>query len=721
MTDQPSRVRFGDVIVDRGAFRVTRDGRDLTLEPRAVDVLLYLLDRPGRLVSKHDLIAEVWKGTAVTDNALTRVVAQLRKALGDEARDARYIETIPTRGYRFIADVGPADQPAAVEPAREAGRAPGRLAPILWTGGAIAAVAIAVAAIRYGTGVDRAPRRPLDAAPVQVTFSQALDLFQSFSPDGQSLAYSSSRSGVFQIYVASLTPGGREVQVTEGDGQFVQPAWAPDGRFLAYHSMARGGIWIVPATGGTPRQMAPFGSQPAWSPDSTRLAFQSGPVADLSPEAFGAVPPSAVWVVSIESGERAQLTRPDEPTGGHAGPAWSPDGRFIVFSARRYPSSGLWRVAAQGGTPVRLEMPALGPWISDPAWSADGRSIAFSTVFELWRLPVDPATGDAAGEPGRLAGPSASALRNPSFSPDGARLAYSLVSLASNLWGVRLTGAGEAAGAAFAITRDTSRRNTLPAIAPDGARVAYQSTRAGTGVDVWVAPVDGSGGRQLTTHPGFDGQPVWLGGPKGLAYLSARGHVVSVRLMDPDSGEDRELVARSLDDESLGDATIRMTPVSPDGLRIALALVRDGVSNIWVREIDGGPARQVTFDAEFAAWPNWSPDGRSIAYEVKRGDDTHVAVVSSEGGEPRLLTEGAGSHWPYGWSPDGRRIAYASLQRGVWNVWWVSLDDGSRRQVTAYGSPGVYVRYPAWSPTGDLLVYEFGEVRGNVWTIAPPG
>jgi len=232
--------------------------------------------------------------------------------------------------------------------------------------------------------------------------------------------------------------------------------------------------------------------------------------------------------------------------------------------------------------------------------------------------------------------------------------------------------------------------------------------------------VDGSGGRQLTTHPGFDGQPVWLGGPKGLAYLSARGHVVSVRLMDPDSWEYRELVARSLDDESLGDATIRMTPVSPDGLRIALALVRDGVSNIWVRELDGGPGRQITFDAEFAAWPNWSPDGRSIAYEVKRGDDTHVAVVSSEGGEPRLLTEGAGSHWPYGWSPDGRRIAYASLLRGVWNVWWVSLDDRSRRQVTTYGSPGVYVRYPAWSPTGDLLVYEFGEVRGNVWTIAVP-
>ena len=206
-----------------------------------------------------------------------------------------------------------------------------------------------------------------------------------------------------------------------------------------------------------------------------------------------------------------------------------------------------------------------------------------------------------------------------------------------------------------------------------------------------------------------------------VAQVLTPGETVSVRALDPDDGADRALFARALDDESLADSTVTLTPLSPDGLRVALALVRDGVSNIWVRALDDDrPARQITFDTEFAGWPNWSPDGRSIAYEIQRGDDSHVAVVSSDGGEPRVLTDGPGSHWPHGWSPDGRRVAYASLRNGVWNVWWVSLDAVAHQQLTTYGSPGVYVRYPAWSPAGDLVAFEFGEVRGNIWTIGLP-
>ncbi len=77
------------------------------LEPKAFEVLRHLLHNPDRLVSKQELFDTVWERTAVTDNALTRVVAQLRRAIGDDARDARYIETVPTRGYRFIGRIEP--------------------------------------------------------------------------------------------------------------------------------------------------------------------------------------------------------------------------------------------------------------------------------------------------------------------------------------------------------------------------------------------------------------------------------------------------------------------------------------------------------------------------------------------------------------------------------------------------------------------------------------
>src|SRR4051794_8556654 len=95
--------RFGDVCVDLRRLIVTRDGAPVELEPKAFDVLRHLLEHADRLVTKDELMEAVWRDTFVTPNVLTRAVAQLRRALGDDAREARYIETVSRRGYRFIA------------------------------------------------------------------------------------------------------------------------------------------------------------------------------------------------------------------------------------------------------------------------------------------------------------------------------------------------------------------------------------------------------------------------------------------------------------------------------------------------------------------------------------------------------------------------------------------------------------------------------------------
>ena len=97
--------QFDDVTVQPDAFRVEKFGRPVSLEPKSIRLLVYLIEHRSRAVGKEELLREVWPDAAVTDNALTRVVAQLRKALGDHAKVARYIETIPTLGYRFIPEV----------------------------------------------------------------------------------------------------------------------------------------------------------------------------------------------------------------------------------------------------------------------------------------------------------------------------------------------------------------------------------------------------------------------------------------------------------------------------------------------------------------------------------------------------------------------------------------------------------------------------------------
>lgn len=94
--------RFGEIEWRASSHELLRNGKALHIEPKALRVLTYLIMNGHRLVGKDELIQQVWDGLAVTDNALTRIIAHLRRELGDDARCPRYIQTLHTLGYRFI-------------------------------------------------------------------------------------------------------------------------------------------------------------------------------------------------------------------------------------------------------------------------------------------------------------------------------------------------------------------------------------------------------------------------------------------------------------------------------------------------------------------------------------------------------------------------------------------------------------------------------------------
>jgi len=101
----PASWTFDAVTVDPATFRVLVNGVPQALEPKSFRLLQFLIEHRDRVVSKEEIFQAVWAGAFVTDNALTRVVAQIRKAIGDDPKQPRYIETVPTIGYRFIAPV----------------------------------------------------------------------------------------------------------------------------------------------------------------------------------------------------------------------------------------------------------------------------------------------------------------------------------------------------------------------------------------------------------------------------------------------------------------------------------------------------------------------------------------------------------------------------------------------------------------------------------------
>jgi DNA-binding winged helix-turn-helix (wHTH) protein/Tfp pilus assembly protein PilF len=108
--------KFGDFVVDGGAYRLLRDGTNIPLSPKIIDLLLFLAARPSVLVSKDDLFRALWPDVAVTDNALTQAVSELRQALGDDPASPRYVQTVARRGYRFISPVEAIASAAAMAP-----------------------------------------------------------------------------------------------------------------------------------------------------------------------------------------------------------------------------------------------------------------------------------------------------------------------------------------------------------------------------------------------------------------------------------------------------------------------------------------------------------------------------------------------------------------------------------------------------------------------------
>src|SRR5579862_9442671 len=97
--------RFLEFELSEADFCLSRGGQRIALEPKALRVLTLLVSRAGHLVDKQELLSSVWPDTFVEENTLTRTIGILQRELGDTSRDSKIIETVPTRGYRFIAPV----------------------------------------------------------------------------------------------------------------------------------------------------------------------------------------------------------------------------------------------------------------------------------------------------------------------------------------------------------------------------------------------------------------------------------------------------------------------------------------------------------------------------------------------------------------------------------------------------------------------------------------
>jgi len=711
---------FGDFRVETSSFRLVKAGEPVELEPKALELLIFFLENGNQMLGKTQILNAIWGDAFVTENALSREIALLRKALGDDSKQPKYIETVQGRGYRFVAPVK--ELPATQRPS-EAVPAAVEVQPVVavklrrWstgksiTVGFVGVLLLVVLGLTLWLQSTTSVRRKS-----QVTFSSGLDFYPTFSPDGNSLAYCSDASGKFEIYVRQLASGGTEVAITSDGAQNVEPAWSPDGRWLAYHSKIKEGIWLVSALGGQPRRLTDFGARPAWSPDGSQIVFQSADAGTYAAMEVGAPPDSTIWTVAVAEGTLLQITHPQAPLQrgptGHTAPQWSPDGKRIIFSN----ADGIWSIDPSGGVASSV---LASPFAYDAVFAPNGRTIFFSSADNegpgIWMISVNPKTGSALGPGRKLHNLGAAVAHDLAVSPDGRHLLFSGITTFDNLYSVTLDASGKIAGSPTALTHDTRLRKALPAISPDGRTVAFDVLEPSSPFQIWTVESDGRNPQQVSSNGGVF--PSWL--PTGdliwLPHASHGGGII------PPHGS-LEIVARDHTSGAVrkigwGPSQISFAHLSPDGKRVAYQTTEGGVINVWTMRLSDGTPEQITAAKHSVGWPCWSPDGKLLAVEEKIGEDTQIGIVSSEGGTISQLTKTPGQSWPYSWSPDGDRIAFAGFRQGQWNVYSVSRTTGKETQITHFSQPGIYVRYPAWSPAGRQIVFEYGESKGNIWLL----
>lgn len=385
------RVQFGLFEADLKTGELRRSGVRVRLQSQPFKLLAALLKQPGEIVTREELQQQLWDAdtTVDFDHSLGIAVNKLRDALGDSADNPRFVETLPKRGYRFVAPVKAAEAPvpaAAVSELKQA--VPTTETPPEEAAGAASKrqasrsyvlVSIVLGAVCLVLGI-LLLLRPVSRKPYRVkqvthsghvlTNDTEVEGFSSSADDGTRLYFSQVDNGT-PILDEALAANGEVTQfhLPSEIGAPLIGSLSPDGSNLIIHSHLQADpeqpLWIVPTLGGEARRVPNvLAHDAAWMPDGRRLLVASG---------------NDLMIVGTDGSDTHKLLRTE---GLAFWMRWSPDGARLRFTLRdsNRQTSALWEVAADGSNPH----PLLPGW-SDPAseccgsWTQDGRDFVFQS------------------------------------------------------------------------------------------------------------------------------------------------------------------------------------------------------------------------------------------------------------------------------------------------------------------------------------------------------
>lgn len=505
---------FGGFRFDISARRLFHQSAEVSLNPKALDVLAYLIENPRRIVSKDEILREVWGAIAVTDDALVQRVLDIRKALHDNAKSPNFIRTHPKRGYEWIATAADEVPPPLLPTPAAAAPEPRRM---VWL--AIAAVClVAIATVWLVLG--RSETAPRDWHAARLTALSGMEDYPTVDRQGTRVLFASNESGASNLWMLDLHTDRREA-VTTGAENDSEPDWSPDGQWVAFRSERQnGGLFVLSMADRKPIRITEFGHHPRWSPDSRRILFHTE----------GADGRLYVW--NRESRTTTELSTSGPAIVNRAFPTWSRDGRAVYFvglaqAAENVPGGvrlghQIWRVSAEGG-PVRLSTPSFGI-VRDGGFdlSPDGASLVFIGLDRgLWTSSIQPHSGEPAGRPKRLTFTTEN-HQHPRYTSRG-EIVFSTVSSPDSIWLLPFEGDKLAPAAKMErLSRDgVLARNVI--LSPDGTRVAFISW-GGERFEIWCLDVKTRKQWRVSPPSGPSRtRPMWSKDGRVLLYQTLEG------------------------------------------------------------------------------------------------------------------------------------------------------------------------------------------------------
>lgn len=717
--DSGQQIRFGLFEIDLAAGELRKSGRTVRLQDQPFRILRCLLKRPGEVVTREQLRKEIW-GDDVSvdfDRSLNTSVARLREALGDSPTGAIYLETVPRKGYRFIAPIQTGDSSGHERGAGNQvdGEPPARrmLRP------ALAAVA-ALAVLGWWSA-----RRP-GVEPTtswsdlrRVTADFGLTIEPTISRDGELIAYASDRAGNGDLDIwVQRTDGGTPIRITDDPANDVNPHFSPDGETVVFQSSrGGGGIYIAPSFGGYARLLAQGGARPRFSPNGEWVAYMSG---------------NSVLAVPTRGGDSRRLS----PEGVDANdPVWSPGGDSVLALTWVGPfnePSFAWRVFGLDGedrgptgayAEIRRHLPvqAFGTALrrrSPHYWDRDGW-VAFSATdadgVDLWRIRIDPQSGLVDGLPSRiLVGPGQFTT---AAVADSGRIVVANEASDADIWSIAIdTNQAEPLDAEARRLIRAPGADIFPSISVDGSLVSFQSDRSGR-PEQWVLSVANGTTRAVAPIFGHSilsksGERIAAGGAESLTIVTLEG-LIEQTLPEPGGFP---------------------WHFSPDESLVLYNRLEDRTRGIWTWDRTSDETAELIAEPDTSYFQGqFSPDGRWVAWQsLPFGIEAAPfrglqGVADSE--RFRLSPEG----WPADkprWSPNGNVMYFVSRQDGYDCIYAQPLDPDSKQPrgeiVEIYHSHESSISIRNVTPgrseisvARDKIVFGMEERTGNIWVIDP--